>query len=187
MISWLTSVQTLGLLLGLLALFTFLFYIASAPSIIITIKYTDRKCEASIVEDVNLKIIDSWKCFWLLTCWEYEAVFRTQNRILEKLVGQPGNYVIHTHSNKLKREVLAEWKNGTAPLVCLKQVNIVSETQFSFLVFFKDFFFSSKKLFNYLFLAIAHGDWTQALEVQMWSPNHWIFREVPKIFTILKN
>ena len=149
MISWLTSVQTLGLLLGLLALFTFLFYIASAPSIIITIKYTDRKGEASIVEDVNLKIIDSWKCFWLLTCWEYEAVFRTQNRILEKLVGQPGNYVIHTHSNKLKREVLAEWKNGTAPLVCLKQVNIVSETQFSFLVFFKDFFFLQR---NYLII-----------------------------------
>ena len=63
MISWLTSVQTLGLLLGLLVLFTFLFYIASPPSIITTIKYTDRKGEASIVEDVNLKIIDSRKCF----------------------------------------------------------------------------------------------------------------------------
>ena len=180
MINWLTSEQILGLLLGLLDLFTFLFKIASPPSIIIMIKYTHRKGETRIVEDVNLKITDSRKCFWLLTCGEYEAVFRTQNR---KLGGQPDDDVIHTHSNKPKREVLAEWKNGTAPLVCLKQVNIVSETQFSFLVSFKDFF--SKKL--YLFLAIPHRDWTQTLEVQTWSPNHWIFRQVPKIFTILKN
>ena len=185
MISWLTSEQILGLLLGLLDLFTFLFKMASPPSIIIMIKYTHRKGETRIVEDVNLKITDSRKCFWLLTCWEYEAVFRTQNR---KLGGQPEDDVIHTQSNKPKREVLAEWKNGTAPLVCLKQVNIVSETQFSFLVSFKDlfFFFPKKILFICLFLATPHRDWTKTLEVKTWSPNHWIFREVPKNFTIFK-
>ena len=79
-------------------------------------------------------------------------------------------------------------KNGTAPPVCLEQVSIASETQFSFLVSLKDlFFFFQKALFIYLFLAMPHGDWTQTLEVQTWSPNHWILREVPEIFTIKKN
>ena len=44
-------------------------------------------------------------------------------------------------------------KNGTAPPVCLEQVSIASETQFSFLVSLKDlFFFFFPKSFIYLFI-----------------------------------
>lgn len=46
-----------------------------------------EKGEARLAKDVNLKIIDSRMCFWLLSCQEDEAVSMTQNRI-------------HTHGNK---------------------------------------------------------------------------------------
>ena len=103
-----------------------------------------------VAKDVNLKIIDSRKCFWLLSCWEYEAVFRTRNRIHRKSGGQPDNDLIHTHSNKPKRKVYAEGRNGSDPVSSstsfkgLKQFNIVSETQLSFLVSFKDLYHLKK-------------------------------------------
>ena len=117
------------------------------------IKYTYRKGETRIVEDVNLKIIDSRKCFWLLTCWEYEAVFRTQNR---KLDGQLDDVIPLTAINQ-KEKCLMNEKNGTAPPVCLEQVSIASETQFSFLVSLKDlFFFFSKKLYLFIYFWPCH-------------------------------